>query len=87
MTEITIKLPPLRKEMWLLALSFALAILVNIYAIYTFRTPWIELITSLPWVFAATLVLYGLIGLVRVAIYLVIQLGKALLSIRKRDPS
>ncbi|WAC49179.1 hypothetical protein OVA03_04490 [Asticcacaulis sp. SL142] len=80
MSRVTIDMPDVRRELSLFAVCFALAFALNVYAIFAFHTSWRELITSLPWVMAITVFLYGIAAIVRLLIYAFKRLQNRLIT-------
>jgi len=52
-----------------LFIAFIIANLLNVYAIITYQSQWIELISFLPLIIALSLFLYVSIGLVRLIVF------------------
>ncbi|MDD2327644.1 MAG: hypothetical protein PHZ13_04925 [bacterium] len=65
MKEIVISVQRIHKELLFLLTCFLFAFLLNVIAVITYRTPWIEIITQIGYVLAITLVVYCFIFLVR----------------------
>ena len=65
MKDIIIKGSVLKKEIIIFSICFILANLLNIYAIASRHTRWIELLTMLHIVLAFTFILYGIYFLFR----------------------
>ena len=56
-----------RRELIILLCCFAVANVVNWFAIIKFSTPWYEIFTQVGYIVVTTLVLYGLLLAMRVA--------------------
>ena len=65
MKDMVISSRRLRIELWMLLLCLVLAFAVNAYAILTFKTHWIELLTTWRVTGAVALVIYILSALLR----------------------
>lgn len=59
-----------RLELWILLGCFVVANIVNWCAIIKFERPWWEIFTQIGYVVSTTLVLYGLMLILRIAWYL-----------------
>ena len=71
MKDIIIPAKKVRYELWTLLICFVLANAINLYAIITFKTKLIELLSMLGYVITATLVLYAAWSLFRILLYLI----------------
>ena len=65
MKDIIIPSKTVRKEMIILAVSLAAALILNIYSIIKYETDWAELFSQLHVVLAVGLVIYLLVGFFR----------------------
>ena len=65
MKDIIITGAKIRRELWWLLAAFVIANLMNIYAIAVYNTEWKELVTTLGYVIALSIVLYLVIALIR----------------------
>ncbi|GAF02268.1 hypothetical protein [Saccharicrinis fermentans] len=68
MKDIVLKGSSVKRELWILLISFGLAMVVNICSILIYETAWIELFTSMGFVAILTVVFYVLAGLCRLLI-------------------
>lgn len=68
MKDIVITGAKVRRELWWLLAAFVLANMLNIYSIIAYGTEWKELATALGYVIAFSLVLYAVIGLIRLLV-------------------
>jgi hypothetical protein len=75
MKDVSISGRRIRTELRWLAISFALAILFNIYSVIKFKTPLYELVTSLHIVLLLSLIIYVLLLFFRGLASLVIRLA------------
>ena len=69
MNDIVVTAARLKREAWVLLLCFILATLLNVFAIATRGTEWSELFTQLHVVAALSVVLYLVLGALRVVIF------------------
>ena len=81
--NITITGRGVKLEITIFAVCLLLALLVNLYAIVRFDSPWSEVVTSLHYVLGLGLLAYLVIGLPRLSL----QLIKLLLNRLKRQSS
>lgn len=65
-----------RRELWVLLGCFVVANVINWFAIIKFSTPWYEIFTQMGYVVVTTVVLYFLLGLLRVAWGLMLYLKR-----------
>lgn len=66
-----------RRELWILLGCFVVANIVNWCAIIKFERPWWEIFTQVGYVVSTTLVLYGLMLILRIAWHLFVRtIGK-----------
>ena len=56
-----------RRELWILLACFVVANITNWVAIIRFSSPWYEVFTQVGYVLVTTVVIYFLVGLVRLA--------------------
>ena len=68
MKDIVITGAVIRRELWWLLAAFILANLMNVYAIAVYETEWKELISTLGYVIALSIVLYVFMALLRLAV-------------------
>ncbi len=80
--NIVIKGRRIKLEITIIAFCLLFALLVNLYAIVRFDSPWSEIVTSLHYVVAVGVFTYLVIGLLR----FILQLIKLLLN-RVKKPS
>lgn len=71
MKNIIITPKQIKREAIFLLVAFLIANLMNVFAIMGYDSPWKELFTSIPILFLLSLVLYFLIGILRL-IYLAV---------------
>ena len=64
-----------RRELKILLVCFILANIVNWVAIIKFGTPWYEVFTQLGYMTVTTLIIYGLLLLVRIAYHILRRLS------------
>ena len=76
MKDTTISAKFKRRELIILLCCFALANIVNWCAIIKFATPWYEIFTQVGYIVVTTLVLYALLGMVRIAWWILKSLTK-----------
>jgi len=69
MKSIIITPQQIKRESMYLFIAFIIANLLNVYAIITYQSQWIELISFLPLIIALSLFLYVSIGLVRLIVF------------------
>jgi hypothetical protein len=74
MKNIIITPRQIRREVIFLIVAFAVANLMNIFAIAGYESPWKELFTSIPILLLLSLVLYFLMGIFRLIYYAVTKL-------------
>lgn len=65
-----------RREIMIWLVCFAVANIVNWAAIIRFSTPWYEIFTQLGYVTVTSLLLYGLVMLLRMAWYVLRRISK-----------
>ncbi len=65
-----------RREITIWLVCFAVANIVNWAAIIRFSTPWYEVFTQLGYVTVTSLLLYGLVMLLRIAWYVLRRISK-----------
>lgn len=65
-----------RREITIWLVCFAVANIVNWAAIIRFSTPWYEIFTQLGYVTVTSLLLYGLVMLLRMAWYVLRRISK-----------
>lgn len=65
MKEIVITKQRLRRELSFLLMSFLFAFLLNVFAVFVYNTPWIEIFTQIGYVLAITVVAYFLVAIIR----------------------
>ncbi len=65
-----------RREITIWLVCFAVANIVNWAAIIRFSTPWYEVFTQLGYVTVTSLLLYGLVMLLRMAWYVLRRISK-----------
>lgn len=68
MKDIVITGAVIRRELWWLLAAFIVANLMNVYAIAAYDTEWKELVSTLGYVFALSVVLYVFTALLRLAV-------------------
>ena len=73
MKDITIKAKTIKRELYFLLLSFALAFIMNIVGIAKHGTQWKELITQIHVVLILTFIIYLLLWFVRLLAMLVLR--------------
>ena len=76
MQSIIISPRVIKREIRFLVMAFTLANLMNIYAIITYKTNWLELVSSLHILILLSFFLYFLILIVRLVIKLVVMIIK-----------
>ena len=64
-----------RREMLILLVCFVVANMVNWFAIIKFERPWWEVFSQIGYVVVTTLVLYGLVLVLRVVWHLFVRLA------------
>jgi len=70
MKDIVITAGRIRLEIYILFASFAVAELVNIFAIVKYSTPWSELFSQIGFVIILTVILYAIHWIVRLIVLL-----------------
>jgi len=65
MKDIIIKAASIKRELIIFGICFIIANLINVYAIVSRNTRWIELISMLHIVFVLSIILYGIFWLIR----------------------
>ncbi|WP_075558603.1 MULTISPECIES: hypothetical protein [Parabacteroides] len=65
-----------RSELLAFLVCFIIANLVNIYSIYTFKTSWAELVTSIGFVTICSVVLYVIWAIIRLVFFSVKRISK-----------
>ena len=68
MKDITIKGKIIKQELMFLLISFAIGLLLNIYSIMKYHTEWKEIFTTIHVTLLFGLVIYAVIGLIRLII-------------------
>jgi hypothetical protein len=71
MKEIIITAARIKIELRTLLICFSIGFIANIGAIIFYKTVWTEILTSIPYIFIFTLVLYGLYTIIRIILFLV----------------
>jgi hypothetical protein len=74
MKDIVITKKQIQKELKVVLVCFSISFLSSIWAVFYYKAPAIEILTSLHYVLAAALVLYFLFGLLRIAGFLLLKL-------------
>ena len=74
MKNIIITPRQIRREFFFLIVAFVVANLMNVFAIIGYDSYWKELYTSIPILLLLSLVLYFLMGLIRLIYYAVTKL-------------
>ncbi len=77
MRDIVISSKRIRTELFTLLICFIVANLLNLYAIISYSTPFVELLTQLGYVFIFSLVLYIVWSLLRIVFYAIKKLVKS----------
>ena len=65
MNDIVLKKAAIKRELLIFTIAFVMALVVNIYAIVIYKTPWSEVLTSLGFVIIIAILLYALIFVFR----------------------
>lgn len=65
-----------RRELIIWLVCFVVANVVNVATIIKFQTSWLEIFTQIGYVVVLSLMLYGLVAVVRIAWHLFRALGK-----------
>ena len=65
MQDIVITKKRIKKELVFLIISFVIALIMNVYAIISYKTQWIELLTTLHITIFLSVFLYFLIAILR----------------------
>ena len=65
MQDIVITKKRIKKELFFLLISFVIALIMNVYAIISYNTRWIELLTTLHITIFLSVFLYFLIAVLR----------------------
>ncbi len=73
MKDITIKAKTIRREIFFILLSFALAFVMNIVGIAKHGTQWKELLTQIHIVLILSLIIYILMWFIRLLVMLVLR--------------
>ena len=68
MKSVTISSKRIKTEFYIWLACLVTALILNIFSIIFYNTKWIELITQLGYVFAVSLVIYMLSGIIRLFI-------------------
>lgn len=68
MKDIIITKNQIKKELIIWLCSLGLAFIINLYAIFKYDTPWIELLTQLHVVLLLSILVFIVIGVVRIVI-------------------
>ncbi len=68
MKDIIIRSSSLKREFWIALICILLACLINVYAIIKYDTNWSEMFSSLGFVLLIALVLYLVVGIVRLLV-------------------
>ena len=71
MKDITIPLHSLKQELKIWSLLFVIVYIANIFSIFKYETPFSEFYSSLGYVFMISLVIYLLLGVVRLLVVFV----------------
>jgi hypothetical protein len=71
MKEIIISVQQQKREMFFLAVSLTIAIILNILGILIYETPFTEFFTELPYVVVITMFIYAVTVVVRLIIHFV----------------
>ncbi len=79
MKDVVIKGLVIKRELWFLLGSIILALLLNVYSIVKFNTEWSELYTTFHITLLFGLVIYLIIGLIR----LIVRGVRSLISLKK----
>lgn len=79
MKDVVIKGLIIKRELWILLGSVILALLLNVYSIAKFNTEWSELYTTFHITLLFGLVIYLIIGIIR----LIIRGVSSLIALRK----
>ncbi len=74
MKDLHISAKRQKNELKWLVTCFFIAILINVFSIIMYETPWSEVFTQFLWVLVIACVLYALSIALRVAIYLIKRL-------------
>ena len=74
MKNIIITPRQIRREVFFLIVAFVVANLMNVFAIVGYDSSWKELYTSIPILLMLSVVLYFLMGLIRLIYYAVTKL-------------
>jgi hypothetical protein len=77
MRDIVISSKRIRTELFTLLICCIVANLFNLYAIISYNTPFVELLTQLGYVFIFSLVLYIVWSLLRIVFYAIKKLVKS----------
>lgn len=70
MKDIIITSKRIQKELYILAATFSVAFIINLFAILKFKTPWYEIFTQIGFVVVITFILYLIVLLFRLIILL-----------------
>lgn len=77
MKDILVSKAVQKRELFIWLACFVVANIVNVVSIIKFQTPWYEVFTQVGYVVVTSLLLYGLVLVLRIAWYLFTQmLGK-----------
>lgn len=76
MKDIVIKSKQIKRELYIALAAFAIAIMLNIYAILKYKTQWTELFSQLGYVLALSVVIYLLALVVRLVVLAIRKLLK-----------
>lgn len=71
MKEIIITGDRIKKELRTVLVCFLIGFIANIGAIIFYKTVWTEILTSIPYIFIFTLVLYCLWTIIRIIIFFI----------------
>ena len=74
MKDIIIKEKHIRRELYLILVSFVLAFVVNVGAIVAFDRPWSELYSQIGYVLFITVGIYVVLATVRIIIALIYRM-------------
>ena len=74
MKDVILKAEAIKRELIILAAMFVIALIMNIYAIVIYDGAWSEMFSQLHIVLLLTIVLYVIVGLVRLIVKGIVKL-------------
>jgi len=78
MKDIVIKKKRIKKELKVLLICFVISFLSSIWAVFKYKAPAIEILTSLHYVIVAAIVLYFIYSFLRIIGFLVMKIFRKL---------